>query len=397
MSVRSALVLASFVACNAIEAELPSEAPAAASGGAPAVAPAASLPSCPGGCEGSEQCAAGKCVQCPLGAFDCDGWGPGCEVWACTGACGDPCVCPEPDCRGEVVAPQTPPDAEHLAVDEDALYFSEAGTLFRVTKDGGQSIPLLTGELDIAAVASDGAHVYYAVGPFGDSAVARVPVLGGAPVVLASAPDVISPAALVLDATHAYVACRPTGAVDGVPDGSIRRIAKDGGPVEVVVDHIFWSRGFDVDATHAYYATRTGTTLRVDRAPLGGGDPVVLADGFDQIDDLAVRAGNVYFITSRVAPDTLDYGELWRVPVSGGPLTRLGSTPYSPRSLAVGPTDVYVGLRRHAGDGVLLRMALDGGPAHVVAMPEPSLGDVVLDDTAAFWLTEDGRLSRLQQ
>jgi hypothetical protein len=91
-----------------------------------------------------------------------------------------------------------------LAIDDANVYwcaFSEASTpILSTPKTGGPSVTLATGQVGATAFAADGLNVYWTINE-GVGAVMKVPVSGGAPVTLASAP---TPGPIVLDDTSVY-------------------------------------------------------------------------------------------------------------------------------------------------------------------------------------------------
>lgn len=148
-------------------------------------------------------------------------------------------------------------------------------------------------------------------------------------------------------------------------------------PVErqVVAPARSWVRNVAVDATHVYWTSYDPTSGRsdralVERAPLTGGEPQIVAIEAHPPQHLAVHQGYVYY--------SWHEGSLKRVPVEGGEPERL--VEHAARCFDVDATHVYY---IHGID--LLRVPLAGGEPEQLAHKVLAECPVVHDGTV-YWL-----------
>ncbi|HEY6927956.1 MAG TPA: LamG domain-containing protein, partial [Steroidobacteraceae bacterium] len=167
-------------------------------------------------------------------------------------------------------------DQVSLAIDANSLYWADPqrGVIDAVSLNASpQTSPtqLVSGQYQPRNPAVTASAIYWlnagtAAQNFGDGALLTAPLAGGSPVVLAG--TLLNPAALVVDASNAYVLS--IGTAPNYSDGKIYRI------------------------------------------PLSGGSPVIIADGLFQPGSLAQDAGFVYWSTNNT-PGNQD-GSIWRLP-----------------------------------------------------------------------------------
>lgn len=215
---------------------------------------------CPVPGRGVRACVAGLCTSCGDGYTQCPGHGPwftprcmdlGTDLQHC-GACGIAC---DGACVGGVCQPlaqlQLASDvqAEDLALDDDYVYFGsshEGGAIARVHRAGGPRKILAEGASPIRIAVDDG-FVYWS----GQDAIYRVDRDGGETELVSTA---LLPWGLAVDDLFVYWAERGTSLTPPFSGSSIRRVAKSGGPSEVLADlPEQLGRELVVDETHVYF------------------------------------------------------------------------------------------------------------------------------------------------
>jgi len=231
--------------------------------------------------------------------------------------------------------------------------------------------------------------------------------------------------AVVTDGQYAYSIAVDDGQIYFGSTNGVWRVASTGGTPSILsgsseVDAIA------IDTANVYWI---GSSLM--SAPLGGGDPTIvatgvsanelLADGLNVygvdggalwavsvsggaqrslidgpssgVEAIAVLGDSVYVASfSGIAAGTsvVYQGSILRVPKAGGaaPVVLVSNQPH-PYAIAVDSTGVYWANAGYLGvAGGLMHSALDGGNA--AALPSSAnVGSVVLDETNVYW-TEDG-------
>jgi hypothetical protein len=261
-------------------------------------------------------------------------------------ACGSHCVPPELYCSNCLgwcpeecpsrcgslalltAVPGPPPGP--IALDDTLVYFGTgmdaAGSVMAVSKEGGDIITVVPDQGFVISLAVDSQSVYWAEkGPMG---------------------------------------------------GPLKIAPKTGGTAAVLVDT---AMGVAIDATSIYYWKGGGS---LEKMPLGGGVPVVLATGVSPsgIWDIAVSGDSLYWLDWSNTINSL--------PVDGGnptPLLSIASSyPYLPRTLAVDSASLYWLFR--AGNPLeLWRAKLDGSDPSVLFMGGDSdTFDLAVDTTGVY-------------
>lgn len=204
-----------------------------------------------------------------------------------------------------------------LVTNGDYVYFAtEAGALARVAKKGGTAEPLATITGDIRGLDADDAAVYVATGAAEETpaGIVRVPLDGTDVKVLASGNE---PCAMIRDGRRLF--WTSLGAAPADPDalakGEVRRLSLDGGEVATVASGSFSACAIAADRDSLYFATTVPSALPVKagdakggasgglglmRAPIGGGEPVAIAQAshaLAQPGAVAVDASHVYWLT----------------------------------------------------------------------------------------------------
>jgi hypothetical protein len=164
--------------------------------------------------------------------------------------------------------------------------------------------------------------------PTGNAVLYRVPLAGGAPVVLATA--LRDPFGLVTDSTSVYWTSW---------DGTVKKMPLAGGAVTILATGQETPTHLAINATDLYWGNISSGTLV--KAPLAGGSPTVLHDfgGPSQpIRGLVLDASNAYVTLAGGAPTE---GSLVKVPLDGSPPVVLASGLTSPHAVAVDAGTVY--------------------------------------------------------
>jgi hypothetical protein len=203
-------------------------------------------------------------------------------------------------------------DPVELAVDDSGIYVSEgAGRLVQFRLDGGGRTALATAP-EIHQLALDADHVYYAAI---DRAHQRIVVRSLDKVsrvssfVVAGWPVID----IAVDATHVYWA-----------GDQLRRIAKQGGRVAMVVDAM--ARGqILVDGDWIYF----GGPTALARVPKAGGPVEVLFTTEGEPIEIVVHGRDVWWIEERGMSHTLEHGTIGAAPrsiaLAGPPFAVAGS------------------------------------------------------------------------
>lgn len=274
---------------------------------------------------------------------------------------------PEPEPDPEALEPVATghPDVWEMAADATHVYWVEAGQLDergdlrRMARGGGtvetlasidgRTYALALGDTDVFLAQTFGGNGGY------QGSVVRVAKTGGDPVVLTEG---FNPTSVTVDGAWVYYSLARS------PDGSIWRVAADGGTPELVVDDV--DNPWDLVAADGdlYYSEMNrGRMMRVTP----GAAPVVLADGWIGTLWMDVDATHVYFgacATGECATPTL-----YRVPRAGGALETLGA-------LSDGPHDGKIAVD---GDRVVWGDRLLSDGAFTKLIPGRGLGATVID------------------
>lgn len=282
----------------------------------------------------------GSAGACPDGLGDC--YGNGCDIdlgedpFNC-GACDF--SCDEGGCNAGVCTP--PPevlandDGElgGLALDADAVYWSQGNTIRRRAKGGGDSIVLTKTTAAPSRLAVDGTHVYWTESSSGN--IGRVPKVGGSAEILAA--------------------------------GEVKPFA------------------LAVDADAVYWATMMGNVIRLGMQ--GGGAPQTLTDLAWNCSDLALDDDAVYW------SDGINDGNLGRILKTGGAGPTLHPVDGIPGSFAIDSASIYVWVADPSTDswpGQPRRVAKSGGAMSALApFGKHGDGQLTVDATHVYWCSSD--------
>lgn len=168
--------------------------------------------------------------------------------------------------------------------------------------------------------------------------IARVPLDGGAAVVLAAL-DSIAPG-ISLDSTSIYWIVYETMPQPSGPSGTVMKMPLGGGTPTTLASRQKWPVRIAVDATSVYWLSSTpsifgdpnpGSDIAVLRMPLGGGAPETVVSG----------KGNVAMTIDEASIYWAQKNAVVKVPLAGGAITTLAEDPSEPTAIAVDATSVY--------------------------------------------------------
>lgn len=300
----------------------------------------------------------------------------------------------DPADRYSIVA-EGPPFGMDLASDDESLFWvacnqeANRSTIHRVSKDGGEALELARLGKRVYRIRTDETHVYmavYGVNPVGTGEISRVAKDGGPVEVLV--PDLASPWAIAVDEAYTYYTHQ------GEQAQTISRVPKAGGEAEVILTEVANPWQLAVDESYLYYAEQNaGRVMRVEK---DGGEPVELAGGFTATVQVAVEDGRVYFTAcERSDCEPLD---AYAVPKEGGDSTLLASL----HGLEVGSLALAGGDLFFTGGmaGTVLAVPAGAGSPETLAsdLPRPTGVTADQDGGRVFWVDFDsGEVGRVER
>lgn len=218
--------------------------------------------------------------------------------------------------------------ATQLAISGQTLYIRDGIGIWSFSQEGLLRFATAAGDGDIVADAEDVVWTNASTGEVFSKA-----VRGNTPLrILAS--KLSQPYDVAMDPTHVYWA-------NG--DGTIMRVPRQGGEVDVLVHGQSWPDGTVVDETHVYWVERhSGGVFRVSKQ---GGEPVQIAKTEPGCRAMALNGRYVYWASPADR-------QIMRVPRSGGDPETLVSGPSGFYDLIVVRNAVYFS-NSYGGDGVL--------------------------------------------
>jgi hypothetical protein len=145
------------------------------------------------------------------------------------------------------------PEVGSIAVDAGVLFWTTNAAVVQQDLAGGTRTTLASGLTSPRSVAADATHVYWAAGTWGGGETLQRIARGGT--TIEPLPGV-GAYAIALDATHVYVASNH--------DGTIWRVLKAGGTVEMLATGQPFPFDIALDATTVYWASEsTGQLAKV--------------------------------------------------------------------------------------------------------------------------------------
>jgi len=292
------------------------------------------------------------------------------------------------------------PAAEgYLAVDDVNVYYetyaSNTWTIWKIPVAGGTSTALISTGKRIRGLASDGFSVYWAEELFPDpggpqSSVRKIPVVGGAPVDLATGLNALR-GGLVLDSGELFFAD-----VNFYDTYRLFKVQTVGGPVTnlATVTSADLPTGIAVDAANVYWSIKG----LIDLAPRGGGGVVTLVSGLDSPAGIAVAPGQVFWSESLCCA-TQGNGIVKTTPTAGGSVTTIADGFNGPGPLTVDSTRVYwvegaSGVLAE-GDGRLRAAPLAGGAIRTIADAGPGVLPAFDADASYVYFDDRGGIKKV--
>jgi len=230
-----------------------------------------------------------------------------------------------------------------LVLEGDSLYYTALETtpgLVKLPLTGGQPHVLASDVGDACFVLHQ--DTFYLAAPGDpvddgpDSRILSVPLVGGAPTVLAEGVDADK---LAVQGSRIFML--------GLGDAGITWIPIAGGtPVQLLDDPDPYIKDFVVDHENVYYAAgdEWNRATEVKRIPLGGGEPVIMADcgNHDRIHALGQDDVSIY-VSFGTRTEEDEHHVLDRIPKDGGEATHVGTWMGGrPHMIHVTETHVYV-------------------------------------------------------
>jgi hypothetical protein len=333
----------------------------------------ASTAACSEPCPPGSSCTGGTCqcpgslAACPDGCIDLQTDREHCGD--CTTRCSDGCAAGF--CFNQIVAPVvSAPDRYQIALDATHVYFTQrlAGTVSRVSQDGTLLQVLAVGQLLPTSIAVDANRVYWTA----QGSLLSMPLAGGTPVELTPSPEPDTSRLLgdiAVNATHVFWTESP---------GSIARVPLEGGlPTVIASGDGVGPVAMAIDDTHVYWANFESANISVMKTPLDGGTVTVLASGLDRVRDIAVYGGQVYFVINGESVQSVA-----RVGSGGGPVATLGANHAT--CISVDSTGVYIGGAGQYQNGVV-RYPLDGEGERVLGGGAFFSDSIALGTNTVFW------------
>lgn len=222
-------------------------------------------------------------------------------------------------------------------------------------------------------LAVDGEHLYFVSGGFvrAENAVRRVPTAGGPVETLVKISSLIG-GELAVDATHVYFTSDS--------DNAILRVSKSGGEATQLAK-VAAPKYLALDATHVYFVTLSreangGTVQRIAKA---GGPPEVLTSGQPGLDSVVVDAQHVYFRSNQ---------GLWKLAKTGGAPQSLVTITEKQNLKRLVADDSYLYFfleTSRSGKFAVARLSKNGGTPEVLSPIVDSAGRLALSDSHVYF------------
>jgi hypothetical protein len=270
-----------------------------------------------------------------------------------------------------------------IAVDDTAVYWTSTdGRISKIPKTGGEPVTLVSGQFSPWALTLDSANLYWVnyardgndVSAGYQCAIMQAPIGGGQAMVLATD----QPRAywdIAVDDTSVYWPANPS--LD-YPSGRVMKVPIGGGELVTLASDQYDPTGIAVDATSVYWSTEYYATMKVAK---DGGTPVRLGSAGPS--RLATDASNVYVFSGELVV---------KVPITGGDATTLASNFVNlyPSGIAVDGTSVYWAVPGSGSNGVIGKVAKDGGTPIALISDQENPFAITVDANSVYWINADG-------
>lgn len=294
------------------------------------------------------------------------------------GSCGHSCqggACVASRCQPVTIATDQI-QVGRIAVNSAGVYWGsktvQGSAVMMYPAAGGALIPLVLGlDNNVNGLAVNAKNVYWTE----QNSVATVPIGGGNVKPLATT---MQPATgIAIDSTTVYWS-EQFGGLSKVPIGG-------GSSVQLVPASSEGPAFPAVSGTSLFWVSLAvgGSTIKKISTP--GGAVTVLAAGIDE-GELVVDKSNVYWAGASTK-------QINAIPVGGGPVTVLGTTPYPPYGLA--QDEEYLYISSNDAMGAILKMPKTGGEPQVIASGHGFVPSLAVDATSVYWASNDGMVLKV--
>jgi hypothetical protein len=306
-------------------------------------------------------------------------------VVGCAGRRAEPGACADLDggasCEPVVLA--TAQGLCAITADETAVYWTSNldGEVVRFESRAGARSVLATGLNRPCALAVDTMSVYWAeylvpgpTSPDGQVAIRKVPLEGGTPVDLASAPG--HPVGIAVDATSVYWLA---GDSDDLTE--IMQAPLTGGSAATLVSGQQSIRALAADGTRVYWVDYAAGAVLT--AAVADGAPIVRASSQTHPWSIAVDVTSVYWTSEHA---------VLAAPITGGDARRIASSAtLSPLNVAVDAASVYWTSypSGSVGPGSVMESPLGGSPACVLTQGQVGGGLIAVGGGKLYWTAGD--------
>lgn len=269
-----------------------------------------------------------------------------------------------------------------IALDDTAVYWTSTdGNIRKIPKTGGEPLTIVSGQSAPWALTLDSTNLYWVNKArdggdvFGDHCtVMQAPIGGGQATVLAAD----QPQAyrnIAVDNTSVYWLTNPS--LD-YPSGRVMKVPIGGGELVALASDQYDPTGIAVDGTSVYWSTEYYVTMKVAK---NGSTPSLL--GHCGPSNLAIDASNIYLFSGKLVV---------RVPIMGGDATTLASSFVNvyPSGIAVDESSVYWTVPGSGSEGLIGKVAKDGGAPIELISGQDNPVAITVDATSVYWINGFG-------
>lgn len=286
------------------------------------------------------------------------------------------------------------PGVADFAVNGGFVYFGdENGVVWRVPREGATPpTELVRIPTEVIWVEVDAARIYFA-GASGEvtADIFSIPKDGGALTTIASA--VLTPFSFATDAQFIYwVSLGSLVGEDFPSDGAVRRVAKSGGTVQTLVSGLSFPLALTVAGGNVYYG-ETGiaagnTSAGLRRVPVDGGAVTKLFDSLP-VGSIAVDNANTYFAAFRLGTGLV---EIDRIPVGGGTPAVLAGLDFADGLVVQGGDLYYIAENNETAS--IQAISLPNGSPRVIREVETRIARLAFDECLIYYATAAEAIAR---
>jgi hypothetical protein len=289
-----------------------------------------------------------------------------------------------------VLVPNDGGNGARIALNSTHLFWMRSGAIWAVPKGGGNAVKVAEGGGFPSTFVADDAHVYWSNG----SEIFSAPAGGGPATLLFTAP---SAGRLVLDERGAlYWAANdsPDGSIFRLRNGVATQLAKDQHPGGAVA----------VDSTHVYFAAQEASGGVLRRVPRDGGpvEQVLSCEADCSIQTVRVDPQHIYIRSYRAPPCRSDSGYVQVVSKSDFSARSILTGNGGGDCLYYGEMDVNAGVAYWTWEagaspyGIFRANANGSGFAAIESSNDANWPTVRVDDQAIYYLRAGAIVRRLK-